>query len=151
VDEDIKVNGAITNASQPLKSAERKESVKGKILRIEKKPSKYSSTLPFFYFFFKNESGRSYRSCISPIYRNYIRWNNIVSNAIPGETWLDGLIIKTVKGEEIVDADSFPRIILPIKAPDLINKKPLVIQQPLFGDYGKAHEKLKEIREKGGV
>lgn len=80
--------------------------MKAKIIKIDKRPSKYSKTLPFYYFFFRNESGKSYRSCISPIYRNYIKWNDLVEKAKDGEIWVDGLITKTINNEEIIDADS---------------------------------------------
>jgi hypothetical protein len=121
--------------------------IKAKILRIEKKPSKYSSTLPFYYIFFKTLDGRSLKTCASPIYRNYMNWSRIVDNATPGETWLDGLITKTVRGEEIVDADSVPRIIEPIETPEIISKKPFVVQQELFapGCRERLHEAMSVI------
>ena len=117
--------------------------MRAKILKIESKPSKYSTTLPFYYFFFKNFEGKSFRSCISPIYRNYSRWYNLVEKAKQGEIWLDGLVIKTVKGEEIVDADSYPRVIDPIPQ----EEKPIIKQESLFSDYDKGKVKLREAME----
>jgi len=58
----------------------------------------------FYWMFFKDSEGKSYRSFLRPGYGNFNRWQvafDAVKNA--KEVWLDGLILKD-KG--MIDADS---------------------------------------------
>lgn len=80
--------------------------MRAKILKIEKKISRYSTTLPFFYIYFRGEDGKSYKTCASPIYRNYQRWHALAESSAKSDIWLDNLSTKIFRGETIVDADS---------------------------------------------
>jgi len=65
--------------------------------------SKRGETVTFRYVFFKDlETGKSYRSCISPEFRNYANWTGIKTGMI-----LDNL---STKGT-LVDADSDYKIV----------------------------------------
>lgn len=58
----------------------------------------------FFFVFFKDEDGKSYRTCISPTCGNFKRWEPILREVRAGfEVWLDGLILR---GSRLIDADS---------------------------------------------
>ena len=126
--------------------------MKAKILKIESKPSKYSRDLPFYYIFLKSDTGKSYRTCASPIYRNYPRWKGIVehfNNAKQEEVWLGGLMTKTVKGEEIVDADS---LVVIMRADHFLEEAAAIPQKvmdkmtaKLFPDD--RFERMKEMRK----
>ena len=74
------------------------------------KPIKYKQGIShndgklFYWMFFKDSEGKSYRSFLRPGYGNFNRWQvafDAVKNA--KEVWLDGLVLK---GKGIVDADS---------------------------------------------
>lgn len=74
--------------------------MKGTLLRTQEQPSKFGGK--FYYFFFKGEDGKSYRSCMYPNYGNFARWKGFVGRT---NVSLDGLIAKG----SMIDADSFPR------------------------------------------
>jgi len=82
--------------------------MKAKIIKIQEKASRYGKY--FYYIFFKDESGKSSRTCIYPQYRNYARWQGIIERFFKseGEVWVEGL---NLKGERLVDADSLVGII----------------------------------------
>lgn len=76
--------------------------MKAKILKIERKPSRYGGW--FYYAFFKGEDGRSYRSCIYPNCGNYARWRSVIENYKENEeVWLSNLVLR---GKGLIDADS---------------------------------------------
>lgn len=80
--------------------------MKAKLLDIQSRPSKYGGE--FCYLFFKGEDGKSYRSCVSPSYRNWENWQKIVSNfSKESPVWLNNLFTKN----GLIDADSKPTII----------------------------------------
>ena len=58
----------------------------------------------FYWMFFKDMEGKSYRTFLRPGYGNFNRWQ-IAFDAVKSaeELWLDGLV---VKGYRIIDADS---------------------------------------------
>jgi hypothetical protein len=79
------------------------------LLRTQEKTSKFGGK--FFYFFFKGENGKSYRSCMYPQYGNFKRWQEFVGKK---DIVLDNV---NVNGA-MVDADSFPRIVEEPEPPD---------------------------------
>ena len=58
----------------------------------------------FYYIFAKTEAGKSVKCCVYPQYRNFQRWERVLSMA-PG-TVLDNCIVRG----DLLDADSFPII-----------------------------------------
>ena len=50
--------------------------MKAKIIGFEKRDSKYGGH--FFYIFFKDEDGKSYRTCADPKCRNFNRWMKLM-------------------------------------------------------------------------
>ena len=86
--------------------------MKAKAMRASKQPSKYGGF--FFYIFFKDTAGGSWRSCIGPAYLNYKKstargnhtWPKVLELLEAKEqVWLDGLVIKNA-AERVIDADS---------------------------------------------
>lgn len=74
--------------------------------KITKHPSKWGGD--FYYLFFKTEDGESCKSCVTPNYRNWQRWREIVLNFQESHPLvIKNLIIKN----GIVDADSFPEVV----------------------------------------
>jgi len=84
--------------------------MKAKIVGFREVPGKYSAH--FYLIFFRTVEGKNYRTYADPANRNYPRWAKIIEASKTGEIWLDNLILKTVKGQEIVDADSEIKICL---------------------------------------
>ena len=84
----------------------RKRNIKAKIIKIEEKTSRCGGI--FYYVFFKNTEGKSFRTCIFPRCGNYKRWQPIIEKFFKndGELWLDGLVLK---GKGLIDADSWFR------------------------------------------
>ena len=79
-----------------------------KLIKLAETPSKFGGS--FYYAFFKDEHGDSYKSCITKQCRNYSKWSEIISNFNEEQgVWLNGL---TVKEKGLVDADSEPFICL---------------------------------------
>lgn len=76
--------------------------MKGEILKIEQKPSRFGGS--FYYLFFKGEDGKSYRTCLSPNYRNWKRWEGTLKVG----TVVGGLVVKR---PGLIDADSRPVIV----------------------------------------
>lgn len=80
--------------------------MKATLLRI----SKYASKLPdkgdFLYLFFKGDDGRSFKTCLYPKFGNFSRWNIVLNKGIGAV--VDNL---NVKANNLIDADSFPKII----------------------------------------
>ena len=70
------------------------------LLRTTKQPSNYGGD--FYYFFFKGDDGKAYRSCISPNCRNFGRWKPFIND--------DGVVLNglMLKSDNLIDADSFP-------------------------------------------
>lgn len=76
--------------------------MRAKIISIEKYPSRHGGV--FYYVFFSDMAGHSYRTCLYPACRNWQRWRVVVEKFNQGcEIWLDGLKLKK---EGLVDADS---------------------------------------------
>lgn len=73
--------------------------------KITRHPSKYGGD--FYYLFFKDlEDGKTYRSCVSPSYRNWRNWQEIVEGFDEKTSpTFTGLILKG----NLVDADSVPQ------------------------------------------
>ena len=80
--------------------------MKAILLKTEKRVSKFGSY--FWYAFFKGEDGKSYRSCLYPNCRNFSRWQNFIDKE---NIILDNLATKG----NLIDADSFPKIMLDIQ------------------------------------
>ena len=80
--------------------------ITAQLQNISKHPSKYGGE--FYYLFFKDiETGKGYKSCVSPNYRNWTKWDKIIENFQLGKTViLSNLIIKN----GLVDADSNPKV-----------------------------------------
>lgn len=63
----------------------------------------------FYYVYFKEyESGKSYRTCLTPNCRNYKNWSSLVNN------FKDRVVeVENVRANgNLIDADSMPKIIL---------------------------------------
>lgn len=104
--------------------------MKAQITSFKSQKSKYGDT--FFYVFFKDQNGKSFRSCIYENMRNFAKWKRILK---PGMV-LDNLSLKS-KG--LIDADSQFQIIgvkeykRPEKKQIVIQRKPVQpVQQQLF-------------------
>lgn len=69
--------------------------------------SKYGGT--FYYVYFKDyETGTSYKTCVSPSYRNFKNWRNAIEN------FKNKVVeVENVRANgKLIDADSLPRIII---------------------------------------
>ena len=79
--------------------------ITAELQKSTKHPSKYGGD--FYYLFFKNlEDGKSYRSCISPSYRNWRNWSDIIENFNEKTpVTLTNLILRN----NLIDADSKPK------------------------------------------
>ena len=76
--------------------------MKATLLKTVERVSNYGGK--FYYAFFKDESGHSYRSCLYPKYGNFKRWQGFIGKS---GIVLDGL---NARGS-MIDADSFPRLV----------------------------------------
>jgi len=76
--------------------------MKLRVIKIVKQNSKRSN-IPFFYYFFKDvETGKSFRTCTGPEFRNYKWWENIkVGDVIE--------VNDEMSYKNLIDADSIPR------------------------------------------
>lgn len=74
------------------------------LLKTEKRVSKFGGN--FWYVFFKGEDGKSYRSCLYPACRNFLRWQPFIGKE---GVELEGLIARG----RLIDADSWPKILTP--------------------------------------
>lgn len=85
--------------------------MKAKITKVQKNKSKFGGD--FFYVFFKDEAGKSYKTCLYPKYHNFARWDKIVKECVAArelpEVWLDNLLA----AGNLVNADSFPKPVPP--------------------------------------
>lgn len=94
------------------------------ITSYKQQKSKYGDA--FFYVFFKDQDGKSFRSCIYQNMRNFSKWKNVLKNGMV----LSNLVLKQ-KG--LIDADSNFQILgikeykKPTPPPE-----PKVIQKSLF-------------------
>lgn len=79
--------------------------MKAQLLKItSKQPSKHEGN--YYYLFFKGEDGKSYRSCVVDIYRNWANWRDVINNFDESSPiWLDALRLKS---NGFIDADSRP-------------------------------------------
>lgn len=73
--------------------------MKATLLKTQEHKSKQGGV--FYYFFFKGEDCKSYRSCIYPNYGNFSRWRPFVGKE---NIVLDNLVARG----HMIDADSFP-------------------------------------------
>ena len=104
--------------------------MKAQITSFKKHKSKYGDI--FFYVFFKDENGQSFKTCLYTNMRNFQKWDKVVK---PGMV-LDNLSLKR-KG--LIDADSQFQIIgvkefqIPEKKEIVIQRKPVqAVQKQLF-------------------
>ena len=73
---------------------------------ISKNPSKYTGS--FYYMFFKDEQGKSIRTCLDPKMRNFKRWQTFIERVEKKEEFsLDNLKLKG----NMIDADSQPKLV----------------------------------------
>ena len=94
--------------------------MRAQITSFKQQQSKYGDT--FFYVFFKDQNGKSFRSCIYQNMRNFAKWKNVLKNGMV----LDNL---TLKDKGLIDADSQFHII-GVKDYTLLYKKPETQPQP---------------------
>lgn len=74
---------------------------------IKERESKYGGR--FYYVYFKEyETGKSYKTCISPNYRNYKNWRSLI------ESFKDKVVeVENARANgNLIDADSTPKIII---------------------------------------
>tara|TARA_R100000278_G_C5475538_1_gene166296 strand:+ start:185 stop:484 length:300 start_codon:yes stop_codon:yes gene_type:complete len=99
--------------------------MKLQITSFKKQKSKYGDT--FFYVFFKDQDGKSLRSCIYQNMRNFAKWKNVL---------IPGMVLSNIslKQKGLVDADSHFNIvgIRKFKKPEVEIKKEVIIQTQLF-------------------
>lgn len=72
---------------------------------IKENQSKYGGK--FYYVYFKEyDSGKSYKTCLSPSYRNYKNWSSLINN------FKDNTVeVENVRANgNLIDADSMPKI-----------------------------------------
>lgn len=84
-----------------------------KILQFVKIGKQYNSAhggLWFHIYFKNNNDGKSYRTALYKNMRNYKNWIEIINKAKRGD-YITNLQMKLYKGKEIVDADSYPKLI----------------------------------------
>ncbi len=73
----------------------------------KERESKFGGT--FYYVYFKDyETGASYKTCISPNYRNFKNWRSAI------ESFKDKVVeVENVRANgKLIDADSLPKIII---------------------------------------
>lgn len=73
----------------------------------KERESKYGGT--FYYVYFKDyETGVSYKTCVSPNYRNFKNWRSAI------ESFKDKVVeVENVRANgNLIDADSLPKIII---------------------------------------
>jgi len=78
--------------------------MKAVLIKMVKHPSKYGGD--FYYGFFKDEEGNSFKVTIAEKYRNFVRWKPVLEkykNNTGQEIWLDNL---RVLKKNIIDSDS---------------------------------------------
>lgn len=74
---------------------------------IKERESKYGGR--FYYVYFKEyETGKSYKTCLSPNYRNYKNWRSLI------ESFKDKVVeVENARANgNLIDADSTPKIII---------------------------------------
>ena len=84
------------------------------ITKVKKERSKYGDI--FYYVFFKDREGNSYKSCIYPKMRNYTNWIGKLKAGL----MLDNINVK-MSNKKLIDADSKPIVykVLTLINPDL--------------------------------
>ena len=81
------------------------------VVGVKEQNSKYGGK--FYYVYFKDyETGASYKTCLSPNYRNYKNWSSVIEN------FKDKVVeVENVRANsKLIDADSTPKIIISEKA-----------------------------------
>ena len=82
------------------------ELLTAQLQKVQKHPSKFGGD--FYYLFFKDTTtGKTYRSCVSPSYRNWSNWRAIVENFNENQQVIVSNLV--LKGN-LIDADSRPII-----------------------------------------
>jgi predicted RNase H-related nuclease YkuK (DUF458 family) len=70
--------------------------------RVSAQSSKYGGM--FYYAYFRDDQGQSYKSCLYKECKNYSRWVPVIQHVINGKTVvLDGL---KIKDKTLINADS---------------------------------------------
>ena len=80
---------------------------------VKERDSKYGGK--FYYVYFKEyDTGKTYRTCLSPSYRNYKNWTKLMNN------YNDKIVeVENVRANgNLIDADSMPKIIISEKGDD---------------------------------
>lgn len=125
------------------------------VLRVsEEKTSKREGS--YFHIFFKGDDGRSYKTMVNLIYRNFKYWQSVINHGIG--KWYDGLFIKK---DDLIDADSVP---VECSAPQgarlsegeagivggvmASTPEKVIVDTPprLFSDWDRGRQKLHEAR-----
>ena len=79
-----------------------------KPIKIQTQMSLYGNKHEFYYIFFKDSAGASYRTCVDPLCGNFKRWDPVIKKVKAGaEIWLDNL---NLKNNRLIDADSWFKI-----------------------------------------
>lgn len=103
--------------------------MKAQITSYKTQQSKYGKS--FYYVFFKDENGKSFRSCIYVNMRNFEKWKRVLKSGMV----LDNLKLKQ-KG--LIDADSNFNVIgvreftKPKVEKVVMKKKPIYVQTQMF-------------------
>lgn len=74
---------------------------------VKERQSKYGGK--FYYVYFKEyDTGKTYRTCLSPSYRNYKNWTKLMNN------YNDKIVeVENVRANgNLIDADAIPTIII---------------------------------------
>ena len=75
---------------------------------IEEMNSKYGGKL--YYVYFKEyDTGKTYRTCLSPSYRNYKNWLSLMNNYNDKVVEVENV---RVNSKGLIDADAMPKIII---------------------------------------
>lgn len=75
---------------------------------VKEMNSKYGGK--FYYVYFKEyDTGKTYRTCITPGYRNYKNWLSLMNNFKDKVVEVENV---RVNSKGLIDADSMPKIII---------------------------------------
>ena len=72
--------------------------MKAQITRITPTLSKYGGK--FYYVFFKDDNGKSFKTCLYPTMRNFLRWKTVMKVGAV-------LTNLSIKEKNLIDADSW--------------------------------------------
>lgn len=120
--------------------------MRAKITKIgEQQDSKHGGK--YMPVYFKSlDDGKSYRTCIYLVCRNWHEWAFILQPGYNLNTILDGLTVSQ-KDEHLFDADFAPRITRPaIPEQELFPGNPVAKQPDLFSNYDEGKKRLAEAR-----